>query len=93
VIPVLISDDEKAARAHAQQHFGFYETMPRYRRMLELGNATQMADVCVIGNEDSVAEQLRGFEKAGMSDFLAAPLAFESASWDATAERLATLLD
>lgn len=89
VVPVLITDRIEAARAHAQRHFGIYESLPRYQRMMQLGGLERVSDVCVIGNEDSVAEQLRGFAEAGMTDFLAAPLEFEDGTWEATAERLA----
>jgi F420-dependent oxidoreductase-like protein len=91
VVPVVITNEPAAARAHAQECFGIYETLPRYRRMLELGGAEQIADACVIGDEESVAKQLRRFADAGMTDFLAAPLAFEESTWEFTAERLATL--
>ncbi len=91
VVPVIITDKVAVAREHAQKHFGIYESLPRYQRMLELGNAEQMADVCVIGDEDTVATQLQQFADAGMTDFLAAPLAFEASTWDFTAEKLAGL--
>jgi alkanesulfonate monooxygenase SsuD/methylene tetrahydromethanopterin reductase-like flavin-dependent oxidoreductase (luciferase family) len=91
VLPVIVTHDADAAREHAQQHFGIYESLPRYRRMLELGGAARVADVCVIGDEEAVARQLRDFSEAGMTDFLAAPLAFGTSSWEFTAERLAAL--
>ena len=91
VVPVIITDDPAGAREHAQRHFGVYESLPRYQRMMELGNAAHVADVCVIGNEDAVAEQLHDFARAGMTDFLAAPLAFGESTWEVTAERLAGL--
>ena len=91
VIPVIVTHDADAAREHAQQHFGIYESLPRYRRMLELGGAARVADVCVIGDEEAVARQLREFADAGVTDLLAAPLEFGASSWEFTAERLATL--
>lgn len=89
VVPVIVTDDVAGARVQAQQSFGIYESLPRYRRMMDIGKADQVCDVCVIGNPDSVAEQLFELESAGMTDFLAAPLSFGDAGWDATAEQLA----
>lgn len=92
VLPVIVTRDVAAAREYAQQHFGIYESLPRYQRMLELGGARRASDVCLIGDEDSVADQLRELEAAGMTDLLAAPLSFEASTWEFTAERLAALV-
>ena len=92
VVAVCITSQADEVRAWAQNEFGFYEgTMP-YRRMLEVGNAKKISDVCVIGDEQTVAERLREFTDAGMTDFLAAPLAYGQSSWGFTAENLAGLL-
>ncbi len=94
VVPTcIVSDpsDASAARAFAQTEFQYYESMPRYKRMMDLGRAAAVSEVCVIGTPEEVAERLHGFEAAGMTDYLAAPLAFRDATWDHTAEQLAAL--
>jgi len=91
VVAVCITNRADAARAHAQTEFGFYEGAMPYKRMLEVGDAKKIGDVCVIGDEEAVARRLRQYADAGMTDFLAAPLAFGESSWRFTAERLAAI--
>jgi F420-dependent oxidoreductase-like protein len=89
VVAVCITNRAEAVRASAQKEFGFYEGAMPYRRMLEAGDAARIGDVCVIGDEEAVAKRLRAYADAGMTDFLAAPLAFGESTWSFTAERLA----
>lgn len=91
VVAVCITRRTEEARMQAQQAFGFYEGAMPYRRMLEVGDAARIADVCVIGDEEVVARRLRAYADAGMTDFLAAPFAFGESSWSFTAERLAAI--
>lgn len=92
VVAVTITNEPEAVRAFAQSEFGFYEGAMPYRRMLEVGDAKKISDVCVIGDEETVARRLREFAKAGMTDFLAAPLAYGQSTWSFTAEKLSGLL-
>lgn len=91
VVAVCITNRAEEARAKAQAEFGFYEGAMPYRRMLEVGDAKRIGDVCVIGDEEAVAKRLRAYADAGMTDFLAAPLAFGESDWRFTAEKLATI--
>ena len=92
VVAIAITNKADAVRAYAQTEFGFYEGAMPYRRMLEVGNAKKISDVCVIGDEETVARRLRELADAGMTDFLAAPLTYGESSWEFTAERLAGLI-
>ncbi len=92
VVPVLLTDDIEAGRRHAQEQFAQYEMLPRYRRMMDLGLAKSVSDVCVIGNAEQIAERLHAFRDAGMTDFLAAPLTFRDAGWEDVANVLASLI-
>ncbi len=91
VVPVLVTHDPEDARAHAAQKFAIYETLPRYKRVMQLGDAGSVVDVCVIGDEGAVRAALRRYADAGLTDFLAAPLSFGEATWERTAECLAAL--
>jgi F420-dependent oxidoreductase-like protein len=91
VVPVCITQRADEARAFAQAEFGFYETAMPYRRMLEVGDAKKIGDVCLIGDEEAIARKLRAYAEAGMTDLLAAPLAFGESTWRFTAEKLAAL--
>lgn len=89
VVAIAITNRPDEVRAFAQAEFGFYEGAMPYRRMLEVGDAKKIGDVCVIGDEEAVARRLREYADAGMTDFLAAPLSYGESTWQFTAERLA----
>lgn len=76
------------AREAMAQHFATYERIPRYARMLALGDKSRMADVHVAGDEAHVRRRLSSFASAGLTDFIAAPFAFGA---DPEASRRPTL--
>ena len=88
VLPVVVSDDVAEARRAVAEHFAIYDQIPRYRRMVELGDADTAAAICAVGNEAQVHARLRAFESAGLTDLLAAPFAIGP---DPEASRLRTL--
>ena len=69
-VPVaLCADDEvDAARAWANQVLGHAEYSPNYQRLLEHGDATDVGDVLAAGDETAVADRLRSFRDAGVTD-------------------------
>ena len=75
VVPLCVTDDVDAAREAAATHFGVYDRLPRYRRMVELGDGARAADVCVVGGEAQVRAALARYRDAGLTDLLAAPFA------------------
>jgi F420-dependent oxidoreductase-like protein len=78
------------ARDEMAAHFSTYERIPRYARMLSLGDKQRMGDVHVVGDEATVRARLRAFRDAGLTDLLAAPFAPPSAG-DTEAARRPTL--
>ncbi|HET9077659.1 MAG TPA: LLM class F420-dependent oxidoreductase [Acidimicrobiales bacterium] len=58
-LPVSVTADPDAARDRAAQAFGFYNNLPSYRAMLDREGAAGPADVAVVGDEETVAAQLR----------------------------------
>lgn len=91
VVPVMVTRDAARAREVARAHFGTYLSLPRYRRMVELGGSDDIADACILGDEREVADALARFADAGMTDLLAAPLSDGDATWERTAEAIAGL--
>jgi F420-dependent oxidoreductase-like protein len=61
------------ARDEMAAHFSTYERIPRYARMLALGDKQRMGDVHVVGDDATVRARLRRFRDAGLTDLLAAP--------------------
>ncbi|MCH2169197.1 TIGR03564 family F420-dependent LLM class oxidoreductase [Myxococcota bacterium] len=88
VLPVLVTDDVEGCREALASHFSTYDAIPRYQRMISLGDCDTAAQVCVVGNERHVRERIRSFESAGLTDLLAAPFVIGD---DEEACRLRTL--
>ncbi len=89
VVPVTLTQRAEAVRDEARRRFAVYETLPRYKRMLELGDAPGPADLSLIGDEAELRAGLRRFAEAGLTDFLAAPLSVGEDDWERTAAFLA----
>jgi 5,10-methylenetetrahydromethanopterin reductase len=70
-LPVCLTDEPVAARALADEHYGFYNAMPSYRAMLDREGADAPADVAIIGDEAQVAAGVQRLADAGATDFLA----------------------
>ncbi len=68
---VTVTDDEDGVRARHAINLSGYGSLPSYRSMLEREGAETPADVCLVGNEDSVLQQLENLASAGATDFAA----------------------
>ncbi len=68
LLPIIVTDDERAGRALAASQFEIYGQMPSYRAMLDKSGLAKPEDYVLIGNEDKVAEGLRGYAAAGVTD-------------------------
>jgi F420-dependent oxidoreductase-like protein len=64
-LPVSVTSDPDGAREKAAQSFGFYNNLPSYRAMLDREGAEGPADVAIVGDEESVAAQLRHLGEVG----------------------------
>ncbi|MGC4935289.1 TIGR03564 family F420-dependent LLM class oxidoreductase [Gordonia sp. DT30] len=69
-VPALATDDVAPARAAARSAASFYETIPSYQRVLELGGFDSAGDVFVIGDEAAVADGLQEYLDAGATDLI-----------------------
>ena len=69
-VPVALCPDDEVddARAWANQVLGHAEYSPNYQRLLEHGDATDVGDVLAAGDEAAVADRLRSFRDAGVTD-------------------------
>jgi F420-dependent oxidoreductase-like protein len=72
-LPVCATADVDAARERAARSFAMYGQLPAYRRLLDEEKAEGPADVAIVGDEEAVAAQIRGFFDAGATGFLAGP--------------------
>jgi 5,10-methylenetetrahydromethanopterin reductase len=71
ILPVCVTNDPDAARARADKVFAIYGQLPSYRAMLDREGAAGPADVAIVGDEDTVAEQITALTTTGVTDFVA----------------------
>ncbi len=72
-LPVCVTNDVPTARNSAAEIYALYGHLPSYRAMLDREGAAGPADVAVIGDEETVAAQLRALADIGVTD-LALPV-------------------
>jgi alkanesulfonate monooxygenase SsuD/methylene tetrahydromethanopterin reductase-like flavin-dependent oxidoreductase (luciferase family) len=90
-LPVCVTDDADAARAHAAEEFSVYGSLPSYRAMLDREGAAGPADVAIVGDASLVRDGVARLADIGVTDF--APALFGSRDErTATREVLANLL-
>lgn len=68
---VTVTDDEAAVRERHATNLAGYGSLPSYRAMLDREGAATPADVCLVGDEASVREQIAAVADAGATDFAA----------------------
>jgi len=86
-LPVAVHDDDAEARSEAARQFRAYGELPNYQRILSHGGIAGPAEAVIVGDEDSVAVQVRALFEAGATDVWAAPFPVGD---DASASRART---
>ncbi|MGW0172660.1 TIGR03564 family F420-dependent LLM class oxidoreductase [Rhodococcus sp. NPDC003322] len=71
-LPVAVHDDLDEVRDAVAATATMYAGMPNYQRILDVGGASNPADVAIFGSEESVRTQLQGLLDAGATDIWAA---------------------
>ena len=90
-LPILLTNDEQAARETVAKQFAVYGTLPSYRAMLDREGASGPADISLLGDERSLRKQIDRLRDAGVTDFDAAVTPLEPGSAARTIEFLASL--
>ena len=72
-LPVAVHDDVAEARATAARQFAVYGQLPNYQRILAHGGIAGPDEAVIVGDEESVAAQVRALFAAGATDVWAAP--------------------
>ncbi|MEV4992804.1 TIGR03564 family F420-dependent LLM class oxidoreductase [Streptomyces niveus] len=68
----VVTDDVDAVRETATEALAFYEQIPSYARAIELSGGTRAVDVAVIGDERTVAAEVRRYRDAGATEVVLA---------------------
>jgi len=90
-LPTIVTDDEADGRSMADGQLQGYGQIPVYRAVLDREGVDGPADISVVGDEASVAGQLRRLEDIGATEFVAIPCG-TPADRRRTVEHLATLV-
>ncbi|UGT60789.1 TIGR03564 family F420-dependent LLM class oxidoreductase [Nocardia asteroides] len=69
-VPGVVTADLGAARAAAAAQTAFYDTIPSYRRTVELSGARAAAELVVLGDEETVAARIAEYFDAGATDVI-----------------------
>jgi 5,10-methylenetetrahydromethanopterin reductase len=74
-VPIVVTDDEGAARDRIARQFGAFETMPSYQAALKREGVPSIADIALVGNPNQVTEGMERFRASGVTELLANDLA------------------
>ncbi|MFI1927657.1 MULTISPECIES: TIGR03564 family F420-dependent LLM class oxidoreductase [unclassified Streptomyces] len=64
----VVTDDADAVREKATEKLAFYEQFPSYARVVGLSGGRRAGDVAVIGDERTVAAEVRRYREAGATE-------------------------
>ncbi|MFG2640700.1 LLM class F420-dependent oxidoreductase [Streptomyces sp. NPDC048370] len=68
LVPGVVTSDADAVREKAAETLALYEKIPSYQRVIGLSGAERAADVAVIGDEETVAAEVRRYRDAGATE-------------------------
>ncbi len=67
-VGVIPTDNVDAARAFANKALAIYPMLPSYRAVMEREGATEAADLCLIGDDQVIADGLARYAEAGADE-------------------------
>ncbi|MFJ7068255.1 LLM class F420-dependent oxidoreductase [Streptomyces sp. NPDC101115] len=68
LVPGAVTSDTEGARQRAAESLALYERVPSYQRVIELSGADRAADLAVLGDEETVAAEVRRYREAGATE-------------------------
>ncbi|MEU2730254.1 LLM class F420-dependent oxidoreductase [Streptomyces griseoviridis] len=68
MVPGVVTDDVDAVRAKFTEQLAFYEQFPSYARVIELSGGSRASDLAVVGDERTVAAEVRRYRDAGATE-------------------------
>lgn len=70
LVPAVVTAEVARVREVAARELAFYESIPSYRRVIELGGAERAGELAVVGDEETVAAELRRYRNAGATEIV-----------------------
>ncbi|MFF5286916.1 MULTISPECIES: TIGR03564 family F420-dependent LLM class oxidoreductase [Streptomyces] len=68
LVPGVVTADAEGVREKAAEALALYERIPSYQRAIELSGADGAAGVAAIGDEETVAAEVRRYREAGATE-------------------------
>ncbi|MFJ9428489.1 TIGR03564 family F420-dependent LLM class oxidoreductase [Streptomyces sp. NPDC101490] len=68
LVPGVVTSDVEAVRDAAAGALALYESIPSYRRVLDLSGVSGAAELAAIGDEEAVAAEVRRYREAGATE-------------------------
>ncbi|MFF3608556.1 TIGR03564 family F420-dependent LLM class oxidoreductase [Streptomyces sp. NPDC002463] len=68
LVPGVVTADAEGVREKAAKALALYERIPSYQRAIELSGADGAAGVAAIGDEETVAAEVRRYREAGATE-------------------------
>lgn len=68
LVPAVVTDALETAQARAHDDLAFYETIPSYRRAIDLSGVERAGDLALIGDEEAVATGIQEYFDAGATE-------------------------
>lgn len=90
--PVLLTNKPDDARAELGKMLTVYGQLPSYRAMLDKEGLKNPEDVAILGDENLLRGQIKRLADMGVTDFNAAVMASDRASYDRTLEFLGSIV-
>nr|WP_042183736.1 LLM class F420-dependent oxidoreductase [Kibdelosporangium sp. MJ126-NF4]CEL15800.1 hypothetical protein [Kibdelosporangium sp. MJ126-NF4]CTQ93725.1 hypothetical protein [Kibdelosporangium sp. MJ126-NF4] len=82
MVPGVVTADVDGMRAKAREMFAFYDSIPSYRKMLDLAGVERAADLVVIGSEEVLAAEVRRYFEAGATEVVVSSTASMASAED-----------
>ncbi|WP_030693036.1 LLM class F420-dependent oxidoreductase [Streptomyces globisporus] len=68
LVPGVVTADAEGVRQRAAEALALYERIPSYQRAIALSGADRAAGLAVIGDEETVAAEVRRYREAGATE-------------------------
>ncbi len=91
-MPICLTRDVDAARAHIGETLAIYGMLPSYRAMLDREGVEGPAELALVGTADTLRADIDQLRQAGVTDFNAAVIPFGD-NFEATLELLQSELE
>jgi 5,10-methylenetetrahydromethanopterin reductase len=91
-VPIVLTDKVDQARDIVDERLALYRDIPSYRAMLDREGARGPGDIALIGNEQSLRQQLEQLRSIGVTDFNAVLIDTDEGAYERTLAFLAAEL-